>query len=168
MSSDVTETSTAETAPAAPGDASPVRSTKSVLGLLGALAGLVLVAILVIVLVSVDWSSSPEGAGASLADGIDSDRIQAVFLTDGTVYFGKVRSGGAEWVVLKDARFLRTAEGDAAKDASDTEAPSTQLAPVSTRPEGGTGDLRINANEITLVEDLATKSPISRAFQGGS
>ncbi len=143
------ESTTADTAPA---DA-PVRSTQGVLIVLGLILLVPVIAALV--------AFAPRGgagAGTSLVESVDTDRVQAVYLTNDIVYFGIVDDADGDFFVLRDAFFLRSQE-------SDDEDAAGQLVPVSVGEEvGGDGDLRINAREVLRVQALDDDSEIARAI----
>lgn len=138
------------------------RSTRAVFGILGALIGVVVVVLVVIALLTSGFPGGASGS-ADLADGVNDERIQAVYMSNDRVYFGKVREGTGDWVVLEDAYYLRQAAADAAAKGDQT-ASKTEIVPV-TQEIGGTGDLRINTSEITLVQDLAARSEISTTIE---
>lgn len=143
-------------------DSQPVRSTRAVVGILGSIIGAIVLVLVVILLVR---SGSLTGSSASrdLARSSNADRIQAVYLADDSVYFGRVRAGHGDWILLKDAYFLRRAAADAAAKG-ETSASQTEIVPVS-QAVGGTGDMRINVAQITVVQDLAARSDIASTIE---
>lgn len=138
------------------------RSTRAVFGILGALLG---VAVAALVIVALATSGLPGGGGGSsdLVAGIDDERFQAVYMTDDRIFFGKLREGDGDWVVVEDAYYPRRADSGAAAKGEEATA-QTEIVPVS-REVGGTGDLRINTSEIKLVQDLAARSEISTTIE---
>jgi hypothetical protein len=137
------------------GDA-PVRSTQSVL--------LVLAAILVVPIVALLIAFMPvggSGAGDSVVDAVDSDRVQAVYLTNDLVYFGIVTEPSGDFFTLQDAFFLRGAE----EEGNEGEDSEPRLVPVPVSQEvGGEGDLLVNANEVLRIQALAKDSEIAAAI----
>ncbi|MCW2927468.1 MAG: hypothetical protein JWM86_1436 [Thermoleophilia bacterium] len=150
-------------APESPADStlepttSQPRSTAFVLGVLGAIVALPLLVIVLVLL-----TRGGNGGGADeLLDGIREDRLQAVYLTDGSVYFGDLRAGNGDWLDLRDAFFLRRTEA-AAKDGAAAKA-STDLVPIG-EVLGGDGDMTLNATEVLQVQDLAKDAEIATAI----
>jgi hypothetical protein len=146
---DETTTPAAESAP---------RSTGAVLGIIGAIIALPLVLWL---LFSFGGGSGATGA-ADLEDGVDTDRIQAVYLANDRVFFGKLEAGEGDFVELHDAYFLRAKAAEQAKDGE--EAAVTSLIPVE-QEVGGDGTLVVNSSEIVLAQNLTSGSPIAKEIE---
>ncbi len=140
---------------------SPVRSTTSVLLLL---AGLVAVPVLVLLALLV-LRGGDNDASTGVVGLVDGDRVQAVYLTNDLVFFGRMREGEGDFFVLEDAFFLRdTPIAAADEDEGDTEAGGVQLVPVS-EGVGGDGDLVINAAEVVRVQDLESDAEIATSIE---
>lgn len=139
----------------------PVRSTQGVL--------LLLAAILVIPLVALLVAFAPRGgsgAGEAVLESVDSDRVQAVYLTTDLVYFGLVTEAEGDFFLLKDAFFLRENQPEGADE--NTEAEDAGLVPVPVSQEvGGDGDLLVNANEVLRIQTLTEDSEIASAIEVG-
>lgn len=142
-----------------PAAENPVRSTRAVLGMLSALLGIIVIIVVIVLITTVGFGSGENGSGAQLVKGINQNRFQAVYLTNGQAYFGKLEQGDGDWVVLKNAFFLRTASGDASTKTPTASDAKTEVVPFS-QQVGGTGDMRINTRQIQVVQDLARTSPI--------
>ena len=138
----------------------PVRSTASVLAFLAALVILPVVALLI---VFGSRSGSGSGSAGAIVDHVDEDRVQAVYLANDEVFFGRVRAADNEFFRLEDAFFLRRVQ--AAADAAKDEQPQAglDLVPVS-QDVGGSGDLLVNAREVVRVQDLAKDSEIASSI----
>lgn len=143
---DATEPATSET---------PTRSTGAVLGIIGAIIALPL---LLWLLFTVGGGGTSTG-GADLAGGIDEDRIQAVYLANDRVFFGRLEAGEGDWIELHDAFFLRATAAEEAKEGE--EAAVTSLVPVE-QEVGGNGTLVVNTSEVVLVQDLTEGSAIAK------
>ena len=103
--------------------------------------------------------TGPSGPADMLASRVDTDAVQAVELSTGRVYFGRVRADDEAWVELRDAYSLRRAEeGDSTPE--DETAGTTELVPVS-QEIGGDGTIMINASDIVSVQNLTSESPIA-------
>ena len=134
------------------------RSTGAVLGIIGAIIALPLVLWL---LFSFGGGSGATG-GADLEGGVDSDRIQAVYLVNDRVFFGRLEAGDGDFVELHDAYFLRAKAAEEAKEGE--EAAVTSLIPVE-QEVGGDGTLVVNSREIVLVQNLTADSPIAEEIE---
>ncbi len=135
---------------------SPVRSTPAVLLML---AGLVAIPFLVLLAVVFLRGAGSSGTGEQIADSVREDRIQAVYMANDEVFFGRIRNGEGDVFELQDAFFLRrTPEGD--KNAEE----SLNLVSVA-QDVGGDGDLVVNANEVIRVQNLNTDAEIATSIQ---
>jgi hypothetical protein len=135
------------------------RSAGAVFTIVGAIIAIPLLVVLAMVLMLGTHGTAT--GGSDLLDGVRSNRIQSVDLTNGRLYYGRLREGQGDWVVLKDAYFIRRAAPAAGKDAS-TGAP--ELVKLQDE-QGGDGDLSINTREIVSVQDLAAASDIGSKIE---
>jgi hypothetical protein len=97
------------------------------------------------------------------------DGYQAVFLVNNQVYFGKLSNQNAQFPVLKDIYYLQvnqpiqpvqTAKGQPAPAAN----PEINLVKLGGELHGPTDEMRINRDQILLVEDLRTDSNLVKAI----
>ena len=86
--------------------------------------------------------------------GVDEDRYQAVILSNDKVYFGRLKSVSGDFFQLRDAFFLR--ETRTSEDAE----PVRALLPVNREIHAPENRMLIRKDEVVLVENLATNSPI--------
>lgn len=81
---------------------------------------------------------------------------QAVFLTNGQVYFGQVDSEKSDPVVLKDVYYLQVAQ--TLQQVKEGEEPKTaqqiQLIKLGNELHGPMDEMRINAEQVLYIEDL--------------
>jgi hypothetical protein len=133
------------------------RSAAAVLTILGAIIAVPVIALLLVFLLR---DGGGAGGGADLVDGLRSNRIQSVDLTNGRLYYGRVREGEGDWVVLEDAYFIRRAASTDKDEAS----ASPELVRLQDE-QGGDGDLSINTAEIVSVQDLAADSAIGSKIE---
>lgn len=144
---------------------SPVEPVRSTAAVLGVLAAIIAVPLLALAFLALDGSG---GAGNDVVDGLEPDAVHAVYLTDDLVYFGRVEDARGSFFELRDAFFLRRIDGAAAAgdERTPTEAPETELVPVS-QEVGGTGTLLVNASEVMRIQTLDEDSEIVRTLEGG-
>lgn len=140
---------------------SAARSTRAVAGILGALLLLLLAGACLAGLLASDRSDG--GGAADVMAGVRDNRIQAVQLSDGQVFFGDLRELGGDVLELRDAYFLRqAASGTKAADAA---TPSLDVVSVRQQVTGGDGDLVVDVDEIVTVQDLAASSQVARTIE---
>jgi hypothetical protein len=132
------------------------RDTKSVAAILGAILLLLVLGVLIAFCVK---GSGGGGAAADAVDGVRSGRIQAVYLSNDSVYFGHLGERSGDWLELRDGFYLRSTTD--AKDPS--KASTTEVVPVE-QQAGGDGNLLINAHEVVLVQNLTADSQIAKTI----
>lgn len=104
-----------------------------------------------------DDASDP---GNTLAGQIDRSSYQAVILANDRVYFGQIRNVNADFYRLQNAYFLRESTGTEA-DAQ----PVRALLPVNREIHGPENSMLLRKDEVVLIEDLASDSPILREIK---
>lgn len=136
----------------------------------------VIITILVIVILALfAWL----GLRLLMADSIakvSGKEWQAVFLSNGQVYFGKVKSVGLKTLALSDIYYLqvvtkplqRTQEGGTAAASTATAANQTQqeltLIKLGNEIHGPTDHMLINRDQILLTEQLKDDSRVVQAI----
>lgn len=133
----------------------PVRSTTSVLLLLGGLVAVPVLILLVLLLLQ----GGSSGAGGHVADAVNGDRVQAVYMANDRVFFGSIEELDGDWFELQDAFYLRRGTAD-----SEEKAATTDLVPIQ-QEVGGDGDMVVNTREVVLIQDLAKDSEIAREIE---
>ena len=79
----------------------------------------------------------------SAAEVIDHNAYQAVFLTNGSTYFGKLESQGDNWFLLSEVFYL-----------SVTDQSGTQLIKRGTEPQGPKEPMIIPRDQVLFIENL--------------
>lgn len=90
----------------------------------------------------------------SAAEVIDRDLYQAVFLTNGSTYFGKLLQQGDAWFVLTDVFYLSASEGSA-----------PQLIKRGSEPQGPREPMIIPQAQVLFIENLRDDSEIVSAIR---
>lgn len=90
----------------------------------------------------------------SAAEVIDRDLYQAVFLTNGSTYFGKLQQQGDDWFVLTDVYYL-SAGADSAP----------QLIKRGSEPQGPREPMIIPMLQVLFIENLRDDSEIVAAIK---
>ena len=111
----------------------------------GAVAGLVFLSLFLI------------GRDTALQSFVDERGYQAVFLSDGRVYLGRLTSASDEYYVLRDVFYLQQAPG-AESDEENTQ----QVLPRMGDIHGPTGRMLIPKDAVVLVENLRGDGELSR------
>lgn len=123
----------------------------------------IIIALLVIALAAAAWFV----LGSKKVDtGIDNTKYQAVFLSNGQIYFGKLYTHSDETMRLTDGYFPQ-AQADASAD--DEEATDTsggiQLIRLGDEVYGPENEIFISKDQILHYENLRTDSKVARLIQ---
>src|SRR2546428_6430052 len=107
---------------------------------------LVLIALIVVVLV-VRTQLFRAGISTlfapSAAEVIDRNAYQAVFLTNGSTYFGKLEEQGDQWFLLSDVFYISAADQT-----------GTQLIKRGSEPQGPKDPMIIPKSQILFIDNL--------------
>lgn len=88
---------------------------------------------------------------------IDSSKYQAVFLTNGQVYFGKLETVNSGYMRLSDIYYLQTSsttKTDSSIQASTSNASNVELIKLGSEVHGPTDEMVINKDQILFFENL--------------
>lgn len=127
-----------------------------------------IIAAIVIILGAGGWFawSNMQGAGTA----IDSAKYQAVFFTNGQVYFGKLKSFNSEYMQLTDIYYLQTqANGDSDDDSENPQRTSTdqndvQLIKLGDEIHGPEDQMTISKDQILFYENLKPDSKVAQSI----
>lgn len=103
------------------------------------------------------------------AGAIDKNLYQAVFLINNQVYFGKLVNENSQFPVLRDIYYLQVNQpiqpvqtpGQAAAAAN----PEINLVKLGGELHGPTDEMRINRDQILLIENLRADSNLVKAIE---
>ena len=85
----------------------------------------------------------------SAAELIDRNLYQAVFLANGTTYFGKLQEQGSAWFVLTDVFYISVSDQS-----------GTQLIKRGTEPQGPKEPMIISRQQVLFIENMRDDSDI--------
>lgn len=101
-----------------------------------------------------------------LSNHISSDRYQAVFLSNGQVYFGKLNKLNGSYFKLKDVFYLQTTT----KDSSDTvqnasnQADGVHLVKLGNEIHGPEDEMIIDKTQILFIENIKKDGKVTSAI----
>ena len=125
-------------------------------------------ALLVLAVFNGMFSGSTKNFGR-LSDWADFSRYQAVFLSNGQVYFGKVTDANQQTLVLENIYYLRSAGNLQTSDANNsTAAPATDnfsLVKLGNELHGPEDKMSINLSQVLFIEDLKPDSKVVEAIR---
>ncbi len=91
---------------------------------------------------------------------VKKNQYQAVFLTNGQVYYGKLHGDNGTYVRLSDVYYLK---GESSATASPT---TQQLVKLGTEIHGPDAEMMIRNNQVLFFENLRADSSIVKAIEG--
>ena len=113
---------------------------------------LVLIALIVVVLLvraQILRGGTSALFASSAVDVIDRNLYQAVFLTNGSTYFGRLQEQGSDWFVLSDVFYL-----------SSSDQSGTQLIKRGSEPQGPKEPMLISRQQVLFIENMRDDSDI--------
>ena len=124
-------------------------------------------ALLILTVFNGMFSGSTKNFGR-LSDWADFSKYQAVFLSNGQVYFGKVTDANVQTLVLENIYYLRSASNLQTSDAKNsTSTPATDnfsLVKLGNELHGPEDKMSINLSQVLFVEDLKPDSKVVEAI----
>jgi hypothetical protein len=96
---------------------------------------------------------------------VDQDRTQAVFLTNGQVYFGKVKAINNQYLDLTDIYYLNSQSQTGSENSQEQAPTSFSLVKLGCELHGPTDQMVINRDQVSFWENLGTDGKVSKAIQ---
>ncbi len=92
---------------------------------------------------------------------------QAVFLSNGQVYFGKVVKADDEVVVLREIYYLQVTQPLQRSNSQEKQQPTNELSLIKLGNElhGPQDEMRINYQHVLFIEDLKPDSKVVQAIE---
>lgn len=130
-----------------------------------------IVAIVVIIIVATGlfmWSSMNRGASGAVGTAIDSSKYQAVFFTNGQVYFGKLKSFDAEYLKLTEVFYLQTNGTDGSSNnpqqTAGNDANNVQLIKLGNEIHGPQDEMIISKDQMLFFENLKDDGKVATSI----
>lgn len=126
-----------------------------------------LTAALVVVAAFAVWSAFGSGWFNSSAPEIDTNKYQAVFLSGGQVYFGKLEMADGNYMRLSQVFYIQSNDSEA---STNTESPTTdtsgmQLIKLGDEVHGPEDAMMINRDQILFFENLKSDGKVTQLIQ---
>ncbi len=104
--------------------------------------------------------------------GIDASKYQAVFFTNGQVYFGKLHAFNSDYMKLTDIYYLQTQTSDA-KDSSNPQKTSTdnsdvKLIKLGNEIHGPEDEMIIAKSQMLFYENLKSDGSVAKSIANAS
>lgn len=131
--------------------------------ILALLAGLVVLVVLVVVGLLV-WQGKNSSEDSVIS--VEKDKYQAVFMTNGQVYFGKLDKLGSDYSELTDVYYLQVQEQNIQPETSkEGEQPQVALTKLGNELHGPTDKMHISSDQILFWENLKDDSTVVKAIK---
>jgi len=102
---------------------------------------------------------------SSVGSTIDSSKYQAVFFTNGQVYFGKLQTLNGNYMRLTNIYYLQTKTNEATIQETSTEStPDVQLIKLGDEIHGPTDEMIINNDQILFFENLKPDGRVTQSI----
>jgi hypothetical protein len=90
---------------------------------------------------------------------------QAVFLTNGQVYFGKLTNEKSTYAVLRDVFYLQITQAPQPLKPGETPPTNINVVKLGGELHSPQDEMRINRDQILFVEDLKPESRVVQAIE---
>ena len=97
--------------------------------------------------------------------GVNSSEYQAVFLTNGQAYFGKITDISGNFLTIKNIYYLQAGQTAQPKDATSTSSTPLSLVKLGSEIHGPEDQMNIARSQILFYENLKNNSQVVQAIQ---
>lgn len=116
------------------------------------------VVVLLVVVGALAWMQMNGGAGSALKGG----QYQALFLTNGQVYFGKLTNVDDKYVRLTDIYYLQVQQS--VQPADSKAQPQVSLAKLGSELHGPEDAMEVNRDQVLFWENLKNDGKVVKAI----
>lgn len=101
--------------------------------------------------------------GVGSANQVDEDNYQAVFLSDGQIYFGKLTDVDKAWATLEDIYYLQVQNQDSVQEGASSAATIT-LVKLGNEIHGPQDKMVLNTDQVLFWENLEADGQVADAI----
>lgn len=128
----------------------------------------VIILIVILVIGFFGWSAWSKSHAAATT-GIDTSKYQAVFFTNGQVYFGKLQAFNGDYLKLTDIFYLQTQSnsstaGSTNPQTSSTDSSSVQLIKLGSEVHGPEDAMMIAKDQVLFYENLKPDGKVAQSI----
>ena len=126
------------------------------------LVNIVVSVLIVVVFLVGGWFLSQTSSSVHINGG----KYQAVFLTNGQVYFGKLQKLSGSYFRLTDVFYLQTTDttSDSVQNASDSSSTNVQLIKLGNEVHGPDDEMVIDKGQILFFENLKKDGKVTQSI----
>lgn len=97
---------------------------------------------------------------------VDKGKVQAVFLTNGQVYFGKIKGIDPQYIDLRGIYYLNTQQQASDENQANKQATTNfSLVKLGCELHGPTDQMLINRDQVTFWENLKSDGKVAKAIE---
>ncbi len=131
--------------------------------LIAIIVGVIVAVVLIGAIVFLAYAKSSDSE--SSATSVDQGKYQALFMTNGQVYFGKLSNVDGNYTKLKDVYYLQVQQAvQPAVDDKKTD-PKVSLSKLGNELHGPTDEMNISRDQILFWENLKDDSTVVKAIK---
>lgn len=126
----------------------------------------IIVGVVVVLLLLIGWWFFIRSS--SVAGNIDSGKVQAVFFTNGQVYFGKLRVVNSDYMKLTDIYYLQTKTAQSGENPQETSTESSsnvELIKLGDEIHGPEDEMIFSKDQVLFFENLKKDGNVSSTIQ---
>lgn len=94
---------------------------------------------------------------------VDANKLQAVFLNTGQVYFGNVKALNSKYLILTNIYYLQTTNSSASGSSASSSNPNITLVKLGCELHRPYDQMVINRSEVTFWENLQDNGQVAKA-----
>jgi hypothetical protein len=123
----------------------------------------------VLLVAGIAWFLVSQSQKGSAAPEIDSSKYQAVFFTNGQVYFGKLKASNSDYMNMTDIFYLQnqSAQATDAKNPQETSSDQNgvQLIKLGDEIHGPEDKMIISKDQVLFYENLKTDGKVAKSIE---
>lgn len=123
-----------------------------------------LVIVLVVAAAGIYVAKTLGGSGASATVAVDRSKFQAVFLTNGQVYFGKIDSLDGKYVKLSNIYYLQVQQDVQPAKSNEKSESGVSLTKLGSELHGPDDEMHISSDQILFWENLKGDSRVVKTI----
>ena len=132
------------------------RSKKRVIFPIGAI-------ILVVILIIIGWSLL--SGRSNTATGIDNNKYQAIFFTNGQVYFGKLQAFSDQYLKMTDIYYLQAQSSSTSEVQTTSTDQNVTLIKLGSEVHGPEDEMMISKDQVLFYENLKADSRVVQQIE---
>ena len=127
------------------------------------IAVIALVIVVIMLTIGLAWTYLKQEESSSLV-GVDGSKNQALFLTNGQVYFGKLSQADADTVKMSNIFYLQVQQDVQPKPKDTEETAETQLIKLGNELHGPEDEMFVDRDQVLFWENLKKDGKVSEAI----